>query len=108
MSIASLGVMYADTPSVTAHDNRGLGVRQVQYNRTPSANAPSELPSLEAHISQRRYSISGSASSDADARLFVSGAFNFQYQSGIADQVLGTQSADAGPSWLLQDAEGRP
>ncbi|WP_414895114.1 RHS repeat domain-containing protein, partial [Pseudomonas chlororaphis] len=97
-----------NTPDITVSDNRGLGVRQVQYNRTPNANAPSVLPKLEVRISQSRYTSTGYVASKADARLVVSKTLNFQYQSGITGQVLQTQSADTGPSWGLSDAEGRP
>ncbi|WP_097302042.1 RHS repeat-associated core domain-containing protein [Pseudomonas chlororaphis] len=108
MNISSLGVLYADTPSVTVNDNRGLAVRQVQYNRTPDLNNLAMLPALETRISQRRYNTSGHTQSEADARLVVSKALSFQYQSGIAGQLLQTQSTDAGPSWGLADVEGRP
>ncbi|AZC51705.1 Putative insecticidal toxin complex [Pseudomonas chlororaphis subsp. piscium] len=96
-------MIYANTPTVTVLDNRGLAVREITYHRHPST------PEVTAErITRHQYDARGFPAQSADPRLHAAGRANFTYLTDLTGNVLRTQSADAGITLALNDAVGRP
>lgn len=89
-----------DTPTVAVRDNRGLTVRNVQYNRVTEGNDRQTL------ITRHVLDASGALRSSADPLRFAQNAANFQYIRTLSGQALRTHSTDAGVQVQLSDARG--
>ncbi len=91
-----------DTPSVIVRDNRGLTVRNVEYNRTVDGSERQLL------ITRHVFDASGALQSSADPRhaLQPSSTPNFSYKRMLSSQQIRVESIDAGTQVHLQDARG--
>ncbi|MCF2134311.1 MULTISPECIES: RHS repeat domain-containing protein [Mycetohabitans] len=95
------------TPVIQVIDNRGLGIRTLQYNRDSSTSALDERVSVAQHTER------GHPLSMMDARLFdalqqdPAVAPNVRYVNSLSGRTLRRDSVDAGLSVALFDAEGR-
>src|SRR5579864_3128238 len=92
---------YANTPSATVKDNRGLAVRALRYNRVSGTD------SITSYISRNSYSAAGYPLTQADPRLFAVNLTNFDEANDLLGQPLRVDSRDAGSCWTLRDIEGR-
>ncbi|WP_338925474.1 SpvB/TcaC N-terminal domain-containing protein [Mycetohabitans endofungorum] len=92
--------LYHDTPTVVVRDNRGLTVREVQYNR---ANDGDERQVL---VTRHAFDASGALVNSADPRHVEQGTTNFSYLRTLSGQLLRTDSVDAGAQLQLHDARG--
>ncbi|KAG0184711.1 putative insecticidal toxin [Apophysomyces sp. BC1034] len=109
---AGSGDVCYETPTISVRDNRGLTVRQVQYNRTPGNTEPQEKPQIL--ITRHVFDASGALQSSEDPRHFAANqgksqaeqTLNFKYLSTLSGQVLRTDSVDAGTRVQLNDARG--
>lgn len=91
------------TPTLTVRSNRGLAIRRLAYNRQSAED------SLDERIARTMYDPLDRVACRIDPRLFTAAsAPNFTYQSSLSGRVLRTDSVDAGTTWTLADAEGRP
>jgi insecticidal toxin complex protein TccC len=112
MPLTSTLSPFTQTPMISVQDNRGLGVRILQYNITP---APAVSRSITAsatpdqRLARTVYDPLGRAESAIDARLFAANAAvpNLQAKYSLTEQTLRSDSVDAGFSVTLLDAEGR-
>ncbi|EIS67090.1 putative toxin subunit domain protein, partial [Yersinia pestis PY-66] len=75
--------LCANTPALTIHDNRGLAIRTLAYNRRDHNETVDEL------ISRNRYNASGQLIASRDPRLEVD---NFRYQYSLSGVPLRTDS----------------
>ncbi|WP_155410863.1 hypothetical protein, partial [Yersinia pseudotuberculosis] len=66
--------LTANTPSIAVHDNRGLAIRTLAYNRRSHNETVDELSS------RNRYNASGQLIASRDPRLEVD---NFRYQYSL-------------------------
>ncbi|RYC16727.1 hypothetical protein, partial [Yersinia pseudotuberculosis] len=71
MSPSLLTQLCTNTPSIAVHDNRGLAIRTLAYNRRSHNETVDELSS------RNRYNASGQLIASRDPRLEVD---NFRYQ----------------------------
>jgi insecticidal toxin complex protein TccC len=95
--------LFSKTPTVIVTDNRGLPVRELQYYRHP------DTPAVTAErITRHQYDERGFLTQSADPRLDAAGLANFTYRNDLTGAVIRTDSADAGASLILGDAEVRP
>jgi insecticidal toxin complex protein TccC len=92
--------LYHDTPTVQVRDNRGLTVRDVQYNRVAEEGGRQVL------VTRHTFDASGALVSSADPRLGAQGKCNFSYLRTLSGQLLRTDSVDAGAQLQLYDARG--
>ena len=92
--------LYRDTPTVEVRDNRGLTVRNVQYNRVTEGSDRQPL------ITRYVFDASAALRSSADPLRFAQNAANFHYIRTLSSQTLRTQSTDAGTQVQLSDARG--
>lgn len=92
--------MYEGTPTITVNDNRGLSVRQIQYNRTEKGG---ELDTL---ITRTLFNDVGHPTSFMDPRFFDKGTSNQLQIHNLAGQTLRIDSVDAGWRAALFDIEG--
>lgn len=90
--------LCANTPTLTIHDNRGLAIRTLAYNRRSHNETVDEL------ISRNRYNASGQLIASRDPRLEVD---NFRYQYSLSGVPLRTDSVDSGSTLQLADSAGR-
>jgi insecticidal toxin complex protein TccC len=96
------------TPTVQVLDNRGLVVRNLQYNRRTAGEVAQSLRT------QQHYNARGVLLSSLDPRLGAAQqidpalAPNFRYQASLSARVLRTQGVDAGQQVTLFDIEGGP
>ncbi len=90
--------LCANTPALTIHDNRGLAIRTLAYNRRDHNETVDEL------ISRNRYNVSGQLIASRDPRLEVD---NFRYQYSLSGVPLRTDSVDSGSTLQLADSAGR-
>jgi insecticidal toxin complex protein TccC len=105
---AESGELCYETPTISVRDNRGLTVRQVQYNRTEDGATRQTL------ITRHVFDASGALKSSEDPRHFAANQkkspaeqiSNFKYLSTLSGQVLRTDSVDAGTRVQLNDARG--
>ncbi|MFP2693909.1 RHS repeat-associated core domain-containing protein [Enterobacter ludwigii] len=95
--------LFSNTPSVIVSDNRGLPVRELQYYRHPDTPAVTE-----ERITRHQYDARGFLTQSADPRLHAAGLANFTYRNDLTGVVIRTDSADAGTSLILGDADVRP
>ncbi|EAM5970562.1 RHS repeat protein [Salmonella enterica] len=107
MSNTTTSLYYA-TPSVTVMDNRGLNIRHIEYCRqTPGETA-------QTYISRQVFDTAGHLSDSYDPRLYSASLTdstvkpNFSYRYDLTGALIYTDSVDAGPSLLLNDAALRP
>lgn len=89
-----------DTPMVAVRDNRGLTVREVQYNRVTGSDERQVL------VTRHEFDASGALVSSADPRLGAQDQCNFGYLRTLTGQLLRTHSVDAGVQLQLRDARG--
>ncbi len=91
-----------DTPSVVVRDNRGLTVRNVEYNRIVEAGE------RQTYITRHVFDASGELQSSADPvrALQPTATPNFRYSRMLSGQPIRTESIDAGTQVQLQDARG--
>ncbi|ABS48272.1 putative insecticidal toxin complex protein [Yersinia pseudotuberculosis IP 31758] len=90
--------LTANTPSIAVHDNRGLAIRTLAYNRRSHDETVDELSS------RNRYNASGQLIASRDPRLEVD---NFRYQYSLSGVPLRTDSVDSGSTLQLADSAGR-
>ncbi len=90
--------LCANTPTLAIHDNRGLAIRTLAYNRRDHNEIIGEL------ISRNRYNASGQLIASRDPRLEVD---NFRYQYSLSGVPLRTDSVDSGSTLQLADSAGR-
>ncbi len=91
-----------DTPSVVVRDNRGLTVRNVEYNRVIEGGE------RQLYITRHVFDASGELQSSADPRraLQSNSTPNFSYKRMLSGQQVRMESVDAGTQVQLQDARG--
>ncbi|MDE1482746.1 RHS repeat-associated core domain-containing protein [Xenorhabdus bovienii] len=99
--------LYADTPTVTVMDNRGLSIRDIVYHRTTAGEQ------ADTRITRHQYSPYNFLIESIDPRLFDLQSQstikpNFTYWPALKGDVLRTESVDAGQTIMLNDIEGRP
>ncbi|WP_233237854.1 RHS repeat-associated core domain-containing protein [Bordetella sp. LUAb4] len=101
--MASVNV-YSGTPLIRVHDNRGLAVRTLRYNRSVPDEVAAQLVECNA------FNALGQSASSQDARFFAQGSLtlNFQHTPTLSGHVLQTVSADAGQTQTFNDIAGRP
>ncbi len=92
--------LYEGTPTITVNDNRGLSVRQIQYNRTEAAAERDTL------ITRSVFNEMGNPTSFMDPRFFEKGQNNQSQAHNLAGQTLRIDSVDAGWRVALLDIEG--
>lgn len=92
-----------NTPTVLAHESRGLAVREIAFYRHPDP-----LDETQVRITGHRFSASGFLKQSADPRLADQGLANFIYTCDLRGNALYTRSLDAGISVNLKDTAGRP
>lgn len=92
------------TPAITVFDNRALNVRNIQYYVHP------EKPQLiEERITRYHYNNNRGLIQSIDPRLFAQQQMdkytspNFSYRLSLSNEVLRTDSVDAGSSLNLND-----
>ncbi|AJJ08577.1 RHS repeat domain-containing protein [Yersinia pseudotuberculosis] len=90
--------LCTNTPSIAVHDNRGLAIRTLAYNRRSHDETVDELSS------RNRYNASGQLIASRDPRLEVD---NFRYQYSLSGVPLRTDSVDSGSTLQLADSAGR-
>lgn len=99
--------IYTGTPTLSVRDNRGLGVRTLNYNRRAAGETPAALIERQLTSDDSRHS------QQWDARLFdlwqndETVLPNLHTRPSLAGQVLRSDSVDAGWSVILYDAAGR-
>lgn len=95
------------TPTVIVHDNRGLTVRTIRYNRTGD-----EGGDADECISRQTHTARGAPESLTDPRLLdalrqdTSAPANFHYCSSLSGLALQIHSQDAGNRVCLYDIAG--
>jgi len=96
------------TPVVSVHDNRGLTLRALNWNREQDSD------SLRLLITHSQTNDASRVMSHRDARLFATwtgdstAPANLRTTPSLAGQVLRRQSTDSGEQVMLFDAAGRP
>ncbi|WP_025112740.1 RHS repeat-associated core domain-containing protein [Pseudomonas sp. H1h] len=85
------------TPALTAHDSRGLAVRQVAYLRTVAADTPVSL------LSRQQHDVAGRRVAQWDPRLPVANRVTLY---GLSGQPLKIDSIDAGMRLTLPGLAG--
>ncbi|WP_314417992.1 RHS repeat-associated core domain-containing protein [Pseudescherichia vulneris] len=96
------------TPIVSVHDNRGLTLRALNWNREQDSD------SLRLLITHSQTNDASRVMSHRDARLFATwtgdstAPANLRTTPSLAGQVLRRQSTDSGEQVMLFDAAGRP
>ncbi len=98
--ISTIPKLYEGTPTITVNDNRGLSVRQIQYNRT---EVVAERDTL---ITRSVFNEIGNPTSFMDPRFFEKGQNNQSQAHNLAGQTLRIDSVDAGWRVALLDIEG--
>ncbi|TCW52921.1 insecticidal toxin complex protein TccC [Bacillus thuringiensis] len=99
--------IYSGTPTISVIDNRGLQVRTLEYNRVIDGDP------IDEYITGNTYTLLGNLDSSMDPRLFSqyqnnsSILPNMRYSTSLKDNVLCTESVDAGRKTQLFDIEGR-
>ncbi|MFZ5933930.1 RHS repeat-associated core domain-containing protein [Pseudomonas sp. HS6-2] len=92
-----------NTPTVMAHEGRGLVVRKIAFYRHPD-----QLDESQVRITRHHFTASGFLKQSADPRLANAGIANFIYHYDLRGDALHTRSVDAGTSVKLSDTAGRP
>jgi insecticidal toxin complex protein TccC len=91
---------YQNTPEVKVFDNRGLVIREVQYNRR-AANE-----NIESYITTHRYNTLGQLVSSTDPRLFdKKAAPTLQQTFSLSGRLLYSEHSDAGSQLQLSHAQ---
>ncbi|QEL82828.1 toxin (plasmid) [Bacillus sp. JAS24-2] len=99
--------IYNGTPTISVIDNRGLQIRTLEYNRVIDEDP------IDEYITRNTYTLLGNFDSSMDPRLFSkyqnnrSTLANMRYSTSLKDNVLCTESVDAGRKTQLFDIEGR-
>lgn len=96
--------LHARTPTLTAHDPRGVPLRAVQWWRSEPDLAP------EARITQTLYDTTGRAVAHRDARLFATSATrpSIAMIHSLSGNTLHSDSVDAGWHATLFTEDGVP
>ncbi|MDZ3991200.1 RHS repeat domain-containing protein [Pseudomonas sp. Teo4] len=95
--------VHRNTPTVTVLDSRGLVVRTIHYHRHP------DTPTLtQPRITRQHHDAKGFMSHSSDPRLHERGRVNYRWLTDLVGNPLRTHSVDAGVSFNLGDAAGRP
>ncbi|MDE1333696.1 RHS repeat-associated core domain-containing protein [Vibrio aestuarianus] len=114
MNIQDIGRLCRGTPTITVQDNRGLIVREIQYNRTRTGDE------LDTRITRHTYNAAGHLQSSIDPRFFkqleeattpeekAKVPRNFNYFTSLSGQQLRIDSVDAGSRMTLTDISGAP
>lgn len=95
--------VHQKTPTVTVLNNRGHVIRDIAYHRHP--DSPDKT---DERITRHQYDARGFLQQSSDPRLGDVKQANFRYLTSLSWQVLRTESCDAGTSFALNDAAGRP
>ncbi|MFA0077741.1 RHS repeat-associated core domain-containing protein [Vibrio artabrorum] len=114
MNIQDIGRLCRGTPTITVQDNRGLIVREIQFNRTRTGDE------LDTRITRHTYNTAGHLQSSLDPRFFkqleeaptpeekAKVPRNFRYITSLSGQQLRIDSIDAGSRVTLTDVTGAP
>jgi len=111
MNENDIGQLCKGTPTIGVLDNRGLAVRDIQFNRTKIGDE------LDTRISRHTYNAAGHLQTHIDPRFFnilqeqgnkALVQSNFTYTTGLAGQPLCIDSIDAGSRITLNDITGAP
>ncbi|WP_172566128.1 RHS repeat protein [Vibrio navarrensis] len=117
MNEYDIGQLCQGTPTITVLDNRGLTVREVQFNRTRTSNFISDL---DTRITRHTYNSAGHLQSSIDPRFFTQLESattpedkaqvpnNFNYLTSLSGTQLRIDSIDAGARMSLLDVTGAP
>ncbi|MDR0217366.1 MAG: RHS repeat protein [Enterobacteriaceae bacterium] len=103
-----MNIVHRNTPSVTVLNNRGQGVREIQYHRHPDSPE-----TTDERITRHQYDPSGFLTQSIDPRLSALQQTNravkpnFTYRHSLSGAVLRTEGIDAGTSVTLNDIAGR-
>lgn len=101
--------LHQGTPTITVIDNRGLTVRELNYNRT---NNPEEK--LDERITVHKYNKNGHLISSIDPRLYSlqlqddTVKPNVTYRYNLLGTPIYSHSIDTGWQMILNDIAGRP
>ncbi len=95
--------VHQKTPTVTVLNNRGHVIRDIAYHRHPDSS-----DKTDERITRHQYDARGFLQQSADPRMQDAKLTNFSYLTSLSGQVLRTESCDAGISFALNDAAGRP
>ncbi|PEX03838.1 toxin [Bacillus cereus] len=99
--------IYSGTPTISVIENRGLQVRTLEYNRVLDGDP------IDEYITGNTYTLLGNLGSSMDPRLFSqykknsSTLPNMRYRTSLKNNILCTESVDAGRKTKLFDIEGR-
>ncbi|WP_172566106.1 RHS repeat domain-containing protein [Vibrio navarrensis] len=117
MNEHDIGQLCQSTPTITVLDNRGLTVREVQFNRAWNNGV---IGDLDIRITRHSYNAAGHLQTSIDPRFFAQLEEattpeekeqiprNFSYITNLPGQQLRTDSIDAGSRITLTDVSGAP
>lgn len=100
---------FKSTPTILVQDNRGLAIRQIQYNRHP--DTPENTETL---ITRYQNNALGFLAHSIDPRLYQQRQTdntvkpNFSYITSLSGEVLSVESVDAGMTVTMKDIAQRP
>ncbi|MDR5615721.1 RHS repeat-associated core domain-containing protein [Arsenophonus sp.] len=100
---------FKSTPTILVQDNRGLAIRQIQYNRHP--DTPDNTETL---ITRYQNNALGFLARSIDPRLYQQQQTdntvkpNFSYITSLSGEVLSVESVDAGMTVTMKDIAQRP
>lgn len=95
------GSVHLRTPDITAHDGRGLAIRQIACLRQVVGEP------VQTRITRQRYNASGRLIEQWDPRLFDTGATpNLATVYSLSGQPLKVNSVDAGEGLSLPGLAG--
>lgn len=101
--------LFKSTPTILVQDNRGLAIRQIQYNRHP--DTPENTETL---ITRYQNNALGFLTHSIDPRLYQQRQTdntvkpNFSYITSLSGEVLSVESVDAGMTVTMKDIAQRP
>ncbi len=100
---------FKSTPTILVQDNRGLAIRQIQYNRHP--DTPENTETL---ITRYQNNALDFLAHSIDPRLYQQRQTdntvtpNFSYITSLSGEVLSVESVDAGMTVTMKDIAQRP
>ncbi|WP_063657073.1 hypothetical protein [Candidatus Arsenophonus triatominarum] len=102
-------VLFKSIPTILVQDNRGLAIRQIQYNRHP--DTPEDTETL---ITRYQNNELGFLARSIDPCLYQQQQTdntvkpNFSYITSLSGEVLSVESVDAGMTVTMKDIAQRP
>jgi insecticidal toxin complex protein TccC len=98
--------LYSNTPTVLVMDQRGLGIRTLQYNRVSIEDE------LDEYITRHTYTALGAVSTSIDPRFFDVSLTNANIKPNTSSQymldqtIIEQHSVDAGTTVVMVNVEG--